>query len=90
MPHDLRVISYETVVMGARRHSSASTIDMDELAHELAVSRATLYRAVDGRDRLLGDVLWSLAERSSREPGERSTAAASRRSWRSRAASPKR
>ena len=35
---------------------------MDELAQELAVSRATLYRAVDGRDRLLGDVLWSLAE----------------------------
>ena len=62
---------------------------MDELAHELAVSRATLYRAVDGRDRLLGDVLWFLAERSSREPGERSTAA-HRRSWRSRAASPKR
>jgi hypothetical protein len=64
MPHDLRVISYETVVAGARRHFlREGTIDMDELAHELAVSRATLYRAVDGRDRLLGDVLWSLAER---------------------------
>jgi AcrR family transcriptional regulator len=64
MPHDLRVISYETVVMGARRQFlREGTIDMDELAHELAVSRATLYRAVDGRDRLLGDVLWSLAER---------------------------
>ena len=37
---------------------------MEELPHELAVSRATLYRAVDGRDRLLGDVLWSLAERT--------------------------
>jgi AcrR family transcriptional regulator len=63
MPHDLRVISYETVVAGARRHFlREGTIDMDELAHELSVSRATLYRAVDGRDRLLGDVLWSLAE----------------------------
>jgi AcrR family transcriptional regulator len=63
MPHDLRVISYETVVAGARRHFLRDgTIDMDELAHELSVSRATLYRAVDGRDRLLGDVLWSLAE----------------------------
>ena len=64
MPHDLRVISYEEVVAGARRHFLRNgTIDMDDLAHELAVSRATLYRAVDGRDRLLGDVLWSLAER---------------------------
>ena len=64
MPHDLRVISYEEVVAGGRRHFlRQGTIEMDELAHELAVSRATLYRAVDGRDRLLGDVLWSLAER---------------------------
>ena len=63
MPHDLRVITYDEIVAGARRHFlRAATIDMDELAHELAVSRATLYRAVDGRDRLLGDVLWSLAE----------------------------
>ena len=65
MPHDLRVISYEEVVAGARRQFlRESTIDMERLAHELAVSRATLYRAVDGRDRLLGDVLWSLAERT--------------------------
>lgn len=63
MPHDLRVITYETIVAGARRHFlRRGTIDMEELASELAVSRATLYRAVDGRDRLLGDVLWSLAE----------------------------
>lgn len=65
MPHDLRVISYEEIVAGARRHFlRESTLDMEELAQELAVSRATLYRAVDGRDRLLGDVLWSLAERT--------------------------
>ena len=65
MPHDLRVITYEAIVSGARRHFlREGTIDMEQLAHELAVSRATLYRAVDGRDRLLGDVLWSLAERT--------------------------
>jgi AcrR family transcriptional regulator len=65
VPHDLRVITYEAVVAGARRHFlREGTIDMEELARELAVSRATLYRAVDGRDHLLGDVLWSLAERT--------------------------
>jgi hypothetical protein len=68
VPHDLRVISYEAIVAGARRHLlRQATIDMEQLAHELAVSRATLYRAVDGRDRLLGDVLWSLAERTYEE-----------------------
>jgi hypothetical protein len=63
MPHDLRVIAYDTIVAGARRHFlRRATLDMDRLASELAISRATLYRAVDSRDRLLGDVLWSLAE----------------------------
>jgi hypothetical protein len=65
MPHDLRVIAYDTIVAGARRHFlREATIDMEQLAGELAISRATLYRAVDSRDRLLGDVLWSLAERT--------------------------
>src|SRR5215204_5689252 len=65
VPHDLRVITYEAIVAGARRHFlREGTVDMEQLAQELAVSRATLYRAVDGRDRLLGDVLWSLAERT--------------------------
>jgi AcrR family transcriptional regulator len=68
MPHDLRVITYDAVVAGARRQFlREGTIDMEQLARELAVSRATLYRAVDGRDRLLGDVLWSLAERTYEE-----------------------
>jgi Tetracyclin repressor-like, C-terminal domain len=65
VPHDLRVITYDATVAGARRHFlREGTIDMEQLAQELAVSRATLYRAVDGRDRLLGDALWSLAERT--------------------------
>lgn len=58
-----RVISYEEVVPAARAHFlREGTVDMDVLAAELAVSRATLYRVVDGRDGLLGDVVWSLAE----------------------------
>ena len=65
MSPNRRVITYDAIVAGARRQFLRDgTIDMEELPHELAVSRATLYRAVDGRDRLLGDVLWSLAERT--------------------------
>jgi hypothetical protein len=56
-----RVIRYDEVVAGGRSHFlRRATIDMDALAVELCVSRSTLYRVVDGRDRLLGDVLWSL------------------------------
>ena len=36
---------------------------MEELARRLAVSRATLYRVVSSRDRLLGDVLWEAGRR---------------------------
>jgi predicted DNA-binding transcriptional regulator AlpA len=43
------------VAAGARRDVLRNgMIEMDQLAHELAVSRSTLYRAVDGRDRRLG------------------------------------
>ena len=65
MSPNRRVITYDAIVAGARtQFLRDGTIDMEQLPHELAVSRATLYRAVDGRDRLLGDVLWSLAERT--------------------------
>jgi AcrR family transcriptional regulator len=37
-------------------------IDMRELAAELGISRATLFRRVGNRDRLLGEILWSLTE----------------------------
>jgi AcrR family transcriptional regulator len=37
-------------------------IEMQELAAELGVNRATLFRWVGSRDDLLGEVLWSLAE----------------------------
>jgi hypothetical protein len=57
-----RVIGYDEVVVAARRQFlREGTVNMDELPTELAVSRSTLYRLVEGRDRLLGDVLWSLA-----------------------------
>lgn len=57
-----RIISHEDVVRAGRQmYARRSTIEMDTLADELNVSRATLYRVVSSRDRLLGDVLWSYA-----------------------------
>jgi AcrR family transcriptional regulator len=49
----------------ARKHFLASErVDMSALAHELGVSRVTLYRWVGSRDRLLVEVIWSLARRT--------------------------
>jgi AcrR family transcriptional regulator len=39
-------------------------VDMGELAQALSISRATLHRRVGSRDRLLGEVLWSLSSAS--------------------------
>ena len=39
-------------------------IEMRELAAELGVNRATLFRWVGNRDDLLAEILWSLAERT--------------------------
>jgi AcrR family transcriptional regulator len=59
-----RVISREEAIRAGRRmFADRATIDMDALAFDLGVSRATLYRVASSRDRLLGDVLWSYAER---------------------------
>lgn len=61
----MRVIAYEDAVTAARRRFLAeSSISMERVAEDLAVSRATLYRVVSSQDRLLGDVLWELAERT--------------------------
>lgn len=60
-----RVITYPTALRAARRQFVASGgLAMDQLTEDLWVSRATLYRVVGSRDRLLGDVLWQLAART--------------------------
>jgi AcrR family transcriptional regulator len=57
-----RVITEAEAVRAARRmYAARCTVDMDELAAAVGVSRATLYRVVASRDRLLGRVLWSYA-----------------------------
>lgn len=59
-----RVISYDQVLLAAERvFHRAGRLDMDELAHAVNVSRATLYRVAGNRDRVLGDVLWMQGSR---------------------------
>lgn len=51
----VRVLSHAAAVRGGVEHFvRRATLDMDVLARELAVSRATLYRTVGSRDALLG------------------------------------
>lgn len=59
------MITLEQAVDAACRHFlRESTLDMEVVALELAVSRATLYRVVGSRDRLLGEVLWRLVSQA--------------------------
>lgn len=60
-----RVVSHDQVLTVALRcFHERSTLDMEQLAAELSVSRATLYRVVGSRERLLGDVLWHQGSRA--------------------------
>jgi AcrR family transcriptional regulator len=45
-----------------RKFLRGERIDMQELAGELGVGRATLYRWVGSREQLIGEVLWALTE----------------------------
>src|SRR5213080_4475301 len=45
-----------------RTYLRGQRVDMQALAAELGVSRATLYRWTGPREQLLGDVLWSLSD----------------------------
>jgi AcrR family transcriptional regulator len=45
-----------------RRFLRMERLDMSELATDMGVSRATLYRWVGSREQLLAEVIWSLAE----------------------------
>jgi len=53
-PLDALRLAQETLLAG-------ETLDMGALAAQLGLSRATLYRWVGSKERLLGEVLWSLA-----------------------------
>lgn len=56
----------EVVKAAVRRYTRGEAIDMSDLAIEIGVGRATLYRRVGNRDRLLGLVLADRTEYSFR------------------------
>jgi AcrR family transcriptional regulator len=58
----VRVAPRDAVAQARRTFLAQRRVDMGELATDLGVGRATLYRWVGDRDRLLGEVMWSLAE----------------------------
>ncbi|WP_250007392.1 QsdR family transcriptional regulator [Actinoplanes sp. M2I2] len=58
-----RVVSHDQVVRAGVEHFLfRSTLDMEALAGEMAISRATLYRVAGSRDALLEDILRALTE----------------------------
>ena len=57
-----KVSPLDALKAARRRFLRQERVDMNELAAELGVGRATLYRWVGDRDQLLGEVLWSLTE----------------------------
>lgn len=70
-----RVLTYEQALRRAvHQFVRDGAVDMTSLADEIPVGRATLYRVVGSRDRLLGDVLWVLAERTLERAEEEATA----------------
>jgi AcrR family transcriptional regulator len=54
----------DAVELAARWFVECRRLDMQGLADELGISRATLFRRVGGREALLGSALWAVTERS--------------------------
>ena len=59
-----RPTALDAFLRARKRFLACERIDMSGLAQELGVSRVTLYRWVGSRDRLLVEVIWSLAART--------------------------
>jgi AcrR family transcriptional regulator len=54
----------DAVRLGRHKFLAGERIDMSAVADELGVNRVTLYRWIGSRDRLLVEVIWSLADRA--------------------------
>jgi AcrR family transcriptional regulator len=69
-----RVEPFDAFVAARRTYLRGRRLDMQELANDLGISRATLYRWVGGREQLLGEILWSLGEMGMKEAEAAATA----------------
>lgn len=54
--------------LARRQFQAGQRIEMQALAPELGINRATLYRWVGSREALIGEIVWSLAERALQGP----------------------
>ncbi|MCF8571226.1 TetR family transcriptional regulator [Gordonia sp. HY002] len=54
--------SDEVLALARDRFVSGERLEMGELAAHAGVNRSTVYRRFNGRDGLLGEVIWSLTE----------------------------
>jgi AcrR family transcriptional regulator len=50
--------------LGRQKFLAGQRIDMSAIADELGINRVTLYRWIGSRDKLLVEVIWSLARRT--------------------------
>jgi AcrR family transcriptional regulator len=50
--------------LGRHKFLAGQRIDMSSMADELGINRVTLYRWIGSRDRLLVEIVWSLAQRA--------------------------
>jgi AcrR family transcriptional regulator len=57
----------EVLRLARRRLAAGERLEMSSLAADLGVNRVTLYRWVGSRERLLVEVLWSMADRALRQ-----------------------
>ena len=59
-----RPVALEAFRRARRTFLAGQRVDMGELARDLGINRATLYRWVGSRDQLLVEIVWSLADRT--------------------------
>jgi AcrR family transcriptional regulator len=63
-PPARRATALDAFTLAKRWFLRGERLDMGGMSQQLGVNRATLYRWVGTRDRLLVEILWSLAERT--------------------------
>jgi AcrR family transcriptional regulator len=70
--HTSRPTALDAFLLARRKFLLAERIDMSALALELGVNRVTLYRWVGSREKLLVEVIWSLAAQTLKNEVRRS------------------